>query len=387
LEQSSTTPVESIESSLPKAANNAFELFQQINEKNEPKAISKPKNIYHKSKRLDINVEMNGSIYDSYLCSGRALFRSINQEKDQQQFNRNSAQDENDDVFVDEIKKNIDEDKEDELMDQDAISEHEESFKFQSPSYSPLESPIRENVPFLPTGTSQSTQMPDISNNSNFSTVNYLDVFNECIHTIDTILIVVECMEDLLERVEVEVSKQPHIEAIKISKYRKPKRKLNEFTEPIELNDDMKLYFDLNSIQLKNPTFADTNVSRKPSPPIRYQTNNIMDQIMAFFRNLILSYVCKEGTDFSTNEVDIDLAKLKLNAYLKELKTNKRENSVGEDPKLVGLIMINSCFMAVDIVSNYGFKSFAVFFKNLIEKHKTLIESTRFKTFINELRC
>ena len=79
--------------------------------------------------------------------------------------------------------------------------------------------------------------------------------------------------------------------------------------------------------------------------------------------------------DCNINEADIDFAKHQLNAYLKELKTSSCIKVVGPDTKLVDLIMINSCFMAVDIVANYGFRSFTAFFQSLIEKQKKLIES------------
>jgi hypothetical protein len=275
----------------------------------------------------------------------------------------------------------------------------------QSPSYSPLESPLK------------------FSNNKSLFQIGYLETFVECMICVQDMIETIGCVYDLTENVEkefelkikvlkeekrrrnVEDKKQENLnrinESYEVSKKLKDESKMEIIKKSecemdieklnntqqnrkntiekakrsfyIDINDDLELFLKLKKKESIVTFQTSLNISfkGKNDEALDKKFDNYFAQNKTFFLNLIKTYTTSLQLVKIENreELTSDLAKSYLNSYLLNKMTVPTN-----DMDISYLIMINICFMILDLLYNCSFNTVLWFMDTVRDKYKNLIK-------------
>jgi hypothetical protein len=288
---------------------------------------------------------------------------------------------------------------------QNSPSYSQNSNSDQSPSYSPLESPLK------------------FSNNKSLFQIGYLETFVECMLCVQDMIETIGCVYDMTDNVEKEFELKKKV--LKEEKRRqnmedKKQENLNRIDEScvvskklkdvdkmeisrkndcgididqlnntqqnrkntsekakrsfyIDINDDLELFLKLKKKESIVTFQTSLNISfkGKNDEALDEKFDNYFIQNKIFFLNLIKTY--KSSLQLvkieNREELTSDLAKSYLNSYLLNqmtLPTNDMDISY--------LIMINICFMILDLLYNCSFNTVLWFMDTVRDKYKNLIK-------------
>lgn len=251
---------------------------------------------------------------------------------------------------------------------------------FTSPSYSPLESPLTEQIQVFQ--------------------FDYLESFAEAVYCIEDIIETICCVSEMIDHVSQNSieNDEPQLKKKQIITDTSPvvnnvkkedKKKKQQITKQkrsfflINVNDDLDLFMKLKKKE-SMVALLQSNMNRSFEERNDKNLNDMYEQhflqYKVTFFSLIRIYIDQLKTMQFANgeELTCDTANNYLSSYLNNM--DKKSN----DSDLNFLILINLCFMILDLLYNCSFNTVLWFINTVEYKYKNIINGKiRFDYFHN----
>lgn len=227
----------------------------------------------------------------------------------------------------------------------DTINESSEDYKayFVSPSYSPLESPVR-------------------------NTNDYLEIFGECVICVSNILDSIENNYKSQTTIKRELSQQIIQETTKKIKIDSEKNfKFIYFHTNYAEDYELSIFFKLSNV--KYSKFSPYKKFSLQKTIISHKSNEFMEYLI----HLIKDYVKNLSLNFYSDKFDSVLAKYYLNQYMEMLKDSNNNPESQLEMKFRQIFAINYCYSCLDYLSNCSYLTTLCFMDSIKDEFKLLL--------------